>query len=74
MSDKIHKYQSDQITVTYDAKLCIHAAMCVSKLPQVFDTSKKPWVQPDKATADEVAEAVMLCPTGALQFERLETV
>lgn len=70
MSRKLHKYKSDDILVTYDAKRCIHAAECVRGLPTVFDTEKRPWIQPDQATADEVAEVIMRCPTGALQFER----
>jgi CDGSH-type Zn-finger protein len=39
-------------------------------LPEVFDTKKRPWIQPDKSHPDRVAEVVMRCPTGALQFER----
>ena len=70
MSRKLHKYNSDDILVTYDAKRCIHAAECVRGLPIVFDTEKRPWIQPDQATADEIVEVVMRCPTGALQFER----
>ncbi|MEM7345331.1 MAG: CDGSH iron-sulfur domain-containing protein, partial [Chloroflexota bacterium] len=67
---KTRAYKGENITVTYDIKRCIHAAACVRGLPAVFDTEKRPWVQPDEATADEVAEAVLACPSGALQFER----
>lgn len=70
MSRKLHKYNSDDILVNYDVKRCIHAAECVRGLPAVFDTKKRPWIQPDQATAEEVAEVIMRCPTGALQFER----
>ena len=38
-------------------------------LPEVFDPSNRPWVRPDRAKAEHVAEVVMRCPTGALQFE-----
>ncbi len=63
-------YISPDITVTYDAKRCIHFAECVRRLPQVFDTEKRPWIQPNNATADAIAETVQRCPTGALQYTR----
>lgn len=60
------------ITVYYNAKLCIHAAECVRGLPQVFDTSKKPWIQPEHAAADALADVIHRCPSGALHYERLD--
>jgi uncharacterized Fe-S cluster protein YjdI/CDGSH-type Zn-finger protein len=65
-------YTSEAITVYYTARLCIHAAECVRGLPQVFDTSKKPWIEPSNAPADAVAEVIQRCPSGALQYERLD--
>ena len=70
MAKKIHEYYSDDILVTYDVERCIHAAECVRGLPSVFNTKKRPWIQPDQAAADDVAEVIMRCPTGALHFER----
>ncbi len=68
--DKI--YNSQTITVYYNPKLCIHAAECVRGLPQVFDTTKKPWIQPEHADAHAVAEIIQRCPSGALHYERLD--
>ena len=70
MANKIRRYTSADIDVTYDVKRCIHAAECVRGLPAVFDTKKRPWVQPDKANADTVAEVILRCPSGALHYER----
>ncbi|HSH04881.1 MAG TPA: CDGSH iron-sulfur domain-containing protein [Anaerolineae bacterium] len=64
------KYTSDDIDVTYDHKKCIHAAVCVSRLGEVFDVKKRPWIQPEQASAERIAETVAACPSGALQFER----
>ena len=64
------EYYSDDIVVTYDVKRCIHAAECIRGLPAVFDTKKRPWIQPDQAQANDVAEVIMRCPSGALHFER----
>ncbi len=53
-----------------DARRCIHAGECVRGLPAVFDPARRPWVVPDEANPDEVADVVRRCPTGALRFER----
>jgi CDGSH-type Zn-finger protein/uncharacterized Fe-S cluster protein YjdI len=63
-------YRSEKITVSFDLQRCIHARECVRGLPEVFDTEKRPWIQPDRSRPDRVAGVVMRCPTGALQFER----
>jgi CDGSH-type Zn-finger protein/uncharacterized Fe-S cluster protein YjdI len=70
MPEKIFTYESDEITVTWDKFKCIHAKECVHGLPSVFNIDEKPWIQPGKEAADKVAEVVMKCPTGALQFQR----
>jgi CDGSH-type Zn-finger protein len=36
----------------------------------VFDTTRKPWILPDAGLADQVAEAIAHCPSGALHFTR----
>ena len=63
-------YHSGGITVSFDAARCIHAKECVHGLPEVFDVEKRPWIQPDEADPDTVAEVVTRCPTGALHFTR----
>jgi CDGSH-type Zn-finger protein/uncharacterized Fe-S cluster protein YjdI len=72
MKSKLLEYKGDQITVTYDLARCIHAATCVKRLPAVFDVNKKPWIQPDNASADDVAAVVERCPSGALHSSRAE--
>ena len=42
------------------------------RFAQVFNPAARPWVSIDAATADQIAETIMTCPTGALHFERLE--
>jgi CDGSH-type Zn-finger protein/uncharacterized Fe-S cluster protein YjdI len=68
------EYRSERIVVSFDPERCIHARYCVRGLPEVFDPSERPWVRPDRANAEHVAEVVMRCPTGALQFERADGV
>lgn len=72
MEREERKYPGAGITVRFDRKRCIHASECLRRLPAVFNVRKRPWVEPDAAPPDRVAEVVMRCPTGALHFERLD--
>lgn len=63
-------YQGQGIAVSFDMKRCIHARNCFLKLPKVFDPAQRPWVQPDNASAEEVAAMIRTCPSGALAFEK----
>jgi len=65
-------YASDRIEVTWEPRLCVHVGECFQGLPDVFDPWSRPWVRPDAADPDAVAEVVMRCPSGALHFRRLD--
>lgn len=69
MKSRPRRYQGTGITISYDARRCIHAAECVHGLPAVFDPARRPWIEPDGASPEEVAAVVRACPTGALGFE-----
>lgn len=69
MKSKPRSYKGTGITIGYDARRCIHAAECVHGLPEVFDSNRRPWIEPDGASPERVAAAVRACPTGALRFE-----
>ncbi|MEM7034121.1 MAG: CDGSH iron-sulfur domain-containing protein [Chloroflexota bacterium] len=72
IKSKRQTYQGESITISFDLKRCIHAAECGRRLPAVFDANRRPWVEPDAASADEIAAVVERCPSGALQFERTD--
>lgn len=65
-----HEFRGDKITVTYDDDVCTHAAKCLEGLPQVFDGKRKPWINPDDASPEEVEAQVAACPSGALSASR----
>jgi len=66
VSANIHTYAGKGAIVTWDASRCIHAAECVRRVPQSFDPLAKPWIVPDNASVDALADAVNACPSGAL--------
>jgi len=67
-----HKYTKGEITVIWQPAKCIHSAICFKGLPGVFDPGRKPWIEMENATAEEIIEQVKKCPSGALSFTRNE--
>jgi CDGSH-type Zn-finger protein/uncharacterized Fe-S cluster protein YjdI len=70
--DVEREYRNNQIVVHWEPRLCIHAGFCFRGLPAVFKPNDHPWVTLDGADADQIAQVVLACPTGALHFERLD--
>ena len=71
MAEKIQKYEGENIVVYFEGSRCIHAARCVSGLPNVFKANVPgPWIEPDAADVDELAALIKTCPSGALRYER----
>ena len=69
MSKRLQLYETDEITVSFDPNLCIHSGRCVRGLPAVFDVKRKRWIRPELGTAQQVADQIARCPSGALQCE-----
>lgn len=66
-------YTGPLVDVSYDREICRHAAECVRGMPEVFDTHKRPWINPEVADTQELAdhlrEVIGRCPTRALHVE-----
>ena len=65
-------YRGERIEVSFDLDRCIHIGECLRGHPDVFDAGRRPWILADAAEPDAVAEVVRRCPSGALQYERLD--
>lgn len=61
-------YRAEGITVFFNARKCIHSGVCVSGLPLVFDTSRRPWIRADLDKPEAIAKRIDLCPSGALSY------
>ena len=69
---KPRTYTGEAIEIAFDASRCIHARNCWLKLPKVFDPERRPWVEPDAGSAEEIAAMVRTCPSGALTYRRFD--
>ena len=65
-------YRGRDIEVSFDLEICVHVGECLRGHRGVFNLNRRPWVLPDEGEADSVAEVVELCPSGALQYRRLD--
>ena len=67
-NSKPKDYNNGDITVRWDAQKCYHAGECVRGLPRVFNPKRRPWIELDHATSDNIVEVVHRCPSGALSI------
>ena len=52
----------------FNRDMCIHSGICVTNLPEVFDTSRRPWILPDNADDKRLMEVIDRCPSKALKY------
>lgn len=67
----LHKektYEGKDITINDNRTICSHSAECVKNLNKVFDVNRKPWISPDNAKTEQIADIVRKCPSGALSY------
>ena len=65
---KLKEYSNGDVTVTWEPEKCIHSAICVKGLPNVFQPKEKPWIKIDAASTKALVDQVKQCPSGALGY------
>jgi len=59
-------YEGEAVTVHDNRGICAHMGYCTDQLPEVWRTGTEPWIDPDGAAGERVAEQTRRCPSGAL--------
>ena len=65
-------YRGQDIEVSFDLDICIHVGECLRGESRVFQLHRRPWILPDEGDANEVGTVIERCPSGALQYRRLD--
>ncbi|MBX2817761.1 MAG: (4Fe-4S)-binding protein [Saprospiraceae bacterium] len=63
-----HYKKGEELTIIWKPKMCIHSAICAKGLPKVFDPYRRPWVETEGATVEEIKAQIDQCPSGALSY------
>lgn len=66
--NKNRRYSNGIITVIWQPAECIHSGACFGSLRKVFDPVKRPWINMEAGTTEEIITAVERCPSRALTF------
>lgn len=64
----VKEYTNGEITVVWKPNRCIHSTKCWKGLLPVFNPKKKPWVNMDGASTEQIMDQVNQCPSGALSY------
>lgn len=62
------KYTNNEVTVVWKPDMCIHSKICWTHLKEVFDPTKRPWVNIQGADTQRIIDQVSSCPSGALSY------
>jgi len=63
--------ETDDLTISFNARRCIHARKCVLGLPKAFVPEMgREWIQAGEASTDDMVKVIEACPSGALSYTR----
>ena len=65
-------YKGRDVEVSFDLAQCTHIGECLRRRPDVFALERRPWIAPDAAPVDALVSVIERCPSGALQYHRVD--
>ena len=63
------QFTKDNLTVTWNPRICIHSKICWHELNEVFTPGSDPWINLDGAEKERIIAQIAKCPSGALKAE-----
>lgn len=70
MKEIVKKYSNDDVTVIWKPDVCIHSTNCWKGSLKIFNPKRRPWIDMNGGTTEEIIKIVNNCPSGALSFKR----
>ena len=61
-------FSNEDITVTYEPRICVHAEKCARELSDVFRTTVIPWINLEGTETNRIINQIKRCPSGALKY------
>lgn len=68
LKDKVHSFKGKEITIHDNRCVCSHDSSCIDLSPTVFTKGRRPWINPNGATKEEIIATIEKCPSGALSY------
>jgi uncharacterized Fe-S cluster protein YjdI len=62
------EFSNADITIVWKPKKCIHAAVCVQTLPEVYKPNSRSWISIENAKTEDLKSQISKCPSGALSY------
>lgn len=62
------KYTNNDLEIYWYSELCSHVSICVCRLPKVFNSKARPWVDINGAAPEDIIKTIDECPAGALKY------
>lgn len=67
--ETVKEYKTDEISIVWKPEICIHAALCVQTLPNVYRPTENPWIAIENASTEALMGQINTCPSGALSYK-----
>ena len=69
---KIHEYKNNDLIIYWTPSACTHSQKCITGLPAVFNPMRRPWVNINEASSEDLIRSIDECPSGALRYSLTE--
>ena len=70
MEKNVIKYSSKEITVFWKPDVCIHSTNCWKASLKIFNPKRRPWIDMNAGSSEEIIKIINNCPSGALTYKR----
>jgi uncharacterized Fe-S cluster protein YjdI len=74
MEERKKTYPNEEITVIWKPDVCIHSTKCWKASLAIFNPQRRPWIDLNGGSTEEIIKIVDNCPSGALSYEKNDNI